>query len=82
MPLPTPRPEEITNFTLNFPPVPTGADTPEEIEAGLPRLFAKWGHDFASNRGTEYLDGYDVTYRFGLKKDGWSTERATVRYYY
>jgi hypothetical protein len=56
--------------------------TNEEIEMGLPELFAKYGEDFQSDRGTEYLDGYDITYRFGIDADGWSTERVTIRYYY
>lgn len=56
--------------------------TVEELDCGLDELFAKYGNDYQTDRGTEYLDGYDVTYRFGIQPDGWSTERTTVRYYY
>jgi hypothetical protein len=56
--------------------------TDEEREAGLPALFAEYGDNYESDRGTEYLDGYEITYRFGIDADGWSTERRTIRYYY
>ena len=56
--------------------------TDEELEAGLPALFAEYGENWESDRGTEYLDGYEITYRFGIDADGWSTERRTIRYYY
>jgi hypothetical protein len=56
--------------------------TDEELEAGLPALFAEYGENWESDRGTEYWNGYDMTYRFGIDSDGWSAERRTIRYYY
>jgi hypothetical protein len=56
--------------------------TDEEIEADLPALFAEYGDNYKSERGTEYLDGYDLDYWFGVDSDGRAAERRTVRYYY
>ena len=56
--------------------------TDEEIEADLPKLFAEYGDNYKSERGTEYLDGYELGYWFGVDSDGRAAERRTVRYYY
>jgi hypothetical protein len=56
--------------------------TEEEDESDLPELLLKYCGEYLDSRGTEYVDGYDMTYSFGIDEDGYSSDRVTVRYYY